>query len=467
MAQRNITIKGTAANALGKRVELYGISDQISKHEVLLDTFRVGEDSRFDLRCWSNYPMMVTLQIENFSQSFYVEPGKDYSVEIPTFKWDVDETRNVFLEPETLPIIFKNIPPNDINLQIDSIDRVIARFIEQNFFYFDFKYKPSTQYFDSLVKTVNRLCPDTTNDFVVRYKIYQLAQLRYTMHLDTRKNLINRYIRNHPILYHDENYMSLFAELYANSISKGTKEIPVHRLAHWVYNLDLDTYIDSIGMDPLLRHEQIRELAALQALKESYYNFRYYDASMVVKMIEKLASRTKFPEHKKIAANILASFHLRDAENTEEISFVLLDVDKNPVDLAEKKGKWLYLAFIRVDDPFSISEMETMAHFKDQVYNDSVEFITIVCDREFQKMFHFLKNSRHSKNYDWTWLHYNGNYDLLRHFQITAYPWFVLINPQGNIHYDITPAPSTGFLPNAPWLNKDYNDTPQRELFRY
>ena len=468
-AQKNITIKGTIANAIGKRVELYSVSDQISKHEVLLDTFRVGEDSRFDLRCWSNYPMMVTLQIENFSQSFYVEPGKDYNVEIPTFKWDIDEVRNVFLEPETLPIIFKNVSSDDINIQIDSIDRVIARFIDKNYFYFDFKYKPSALYFDSLVETINKLCPDTTNDFVFRYKVYQLAQLRYTMHLDSRKNLINKYIRNHPILYHDENYMSLFAELYANSISKGTKDIPVQRLAHWVYNLDLETYIDSIGMDPLLRHEQIRELAALQALKESFYNFKYYDAAMVVKMIEKLSSRTKFPEHKKIAANILASFHLRDTEKPEEISFILPDVDKNLVNLSEKKGKWLYIAFIRVDDPFSISEMETMAHFKNQVYSnsDSVEFITIVCDREFQKMFHFLKNSRHSKNYDWTWLHYNGNYDLLRHFQITAYPWFVLINPQGNIHYDITPAPSTGFLLNAPWNRNNDNDTPQRELFRY
>ena len=135
-AQKNITIKGTITNAIGKRVELYSVSDQISKHEVLLDTFRVGEDSRFDLRCWSNYPMMVTLQIENFSQSFYVEPGKDYNVEIPTFKWDIDEVRNVFLEPETLPIIFKNISSDDINIQIDSIDRVIARFIDKNYFYY-------------------------------------------------------------------------------------------------------------------------------------------------------------------------------------------------------------------------------------------------------------------------------------------------------------------------------------------
>ena len=77
--------------------------------------------------------------------------------------------------------------------------------------------------------------------------------------------------------------MALFTALYANCISKGTKDIPVYRLAQWVYNLDLDTYIDSIGIDPLLRHEQVRELAALQALHESYYNFKYYDPSMVVK----------------------------------------------------------------------------------------------------------------------------------------------------------------------------------------
>ena len=43
-SQKNITIKGTALNGDGRKVELLRVADQISKREVILDTFRIGED---------------------------------------------------------------------------------------------------------------------------------------------------------------------------------------------------------------------------------------------------------------------------------------------------------------------------------------------------------------------------------------------------------------------------------------
>ena len=332
VAQSNVAIHGESVNAAGRKIELLRMSDPISDYEILLDSIRIGENQKFELRCYTNYPMLVTLQIENYSQSFYVEPAREYNILIPQFDWNLDETKNVFLDPEPLPLVFRNIPPNDINYQIDSIDRFMARFINDNYFYFDQKFKPSVHYFDSLASELNKHCPDVDNDFVNRYKEYQLATLKYYLKYDTRKNLVNKYIKNHPILYNDENYMSLFAMIYANSISKGTRDISVHRLAYWVNNLDLDTYIDSIGMDPLLRHEQVRELAALQALKESYYNFRYYDGEMVIKMIEKLAAQSKFPDHKKIAKNLIYSLRHGDEESNQQelTSCKLIDVEKNP-----------------------------------------------------------------------------------------------------------------------------------------
>ncbi len=467
-AQSNIAFHGTSENAAGRKVELYKLSDQISQTRVLLDSTRIGDDQRFELRCFASYPMMVTMQVENYSQSFYVEPGREYTFLIPEFDWNLDEARNVFLDPVALPLIFQNIPANDINLLIDSIDRTIEQFVADNYFYFDQRFRPSAYYFDSLVAYVNQHCPDGDVEFANRYKRYQLAAMSYAFKFESRKNLIGSYIKNQPILYYDENYMSLFATLYANSISKGTKDIPVYRLAHWVYNLDLDTYLDSIGVDPMLRHEQVRELAALQALQESYYNFRYYDAEMVVKMIERLAERTKFADHKRIARYILDGIDRRD-EGGKVSDFSLPNVDKQQVSLDELKGKWVYIAFVRVGEAASQAELETMAHFKDTVYaaNNDVEFVTIDCDREFQKMFHFLKNSRHGDRYNWTWLHFNGNFDLLRHYEVYTYPWFVLINPQGEIEYNITPAPSTGFFFNAPWNKKQQGEIQHREMFRH
>lgn len=470
-AQKNITVRGHANGATGRKVEILKCADQISRLEVVADSATIDSNGRFQLRLYANYPMLVSMRIENYSQAFYVEPAKEYEVEIPTFDWNMDEKRNIFLDPEPLPLLFQNLGSDDINLQIDSIDRVIARFLDENRTYIDQRFRPSPLFFDSLALVLNRQCPDGSSDFVNRYKHYQLAELKYNLKFDSRKSLVDKYIKNQPILYNDENYMSLFASVYAYSISKGTKKISVYRLAHWVYNLDLETYIDSIGTDPLLRHEQVRELAALQALQESYYNFHYYDPEMVVKMIERLAQRTKFPDHKAIARNILEGLNKSRTEENSDLldNMVLPDVNKQPFDLKQLKGKWIYVSFVRAGDPGSLAELETMAHLYNQVKaeNKDVEFVSIDCSREFQKMFHFLKNSKHGNRYNWTWLHFDGNYDLLRRFQITTQPWFVLINPEGKLQYDITPAPSTGFLLNAPWKQqRQEEESSNNPLFR-
>ena len=452
-AQRNITIKGTLGDGQGKRVELYRYSDKISRQEVLLDTARVGADLKFELHCYANYPMLVFVQVENYSQSFYVEPGRVYNTVVEDFDWYQDEQKNVFLDPVALPLQFLDLPEDDINLLIDSLDRTVMAYVEAHRGAFDLRYRPQRQFFDSLLLHVEKRCPDVENrDFFNRYKRFSLAEMRLNMRLVSRKSLFETYIQGQPVLCHDENYMSLFTALYANSISKGTKAIPQQRLAHWVENLDWETYIDSLGMDPLLRHEQVRELAALQALTESYYDFRHYNDTMVIKMVEKIARRTKFAEHKTIAANILASFH-RWEEGTEMKSFYLPDVQKNMVPLDTFAGHWVYVAFVRADDPNCLGELETMAHFLDTVYrsNDSIEFLTIVCDRDFQKMYHFLRNSKDEDRYDWTWLHFNGQYEMLGQFGVCSYPHFVLLDPTGRLYYDITPAPSTGFLLTPPW----------------
>ena len=468
VAQKNITIKGTTENAVGKTIELYRYSDKISCFEVLIDKADIDESQRFELQCYANYPMLVFLQIDNYTQSFYVEPAREYSINIPAFDWSRDEREVGFSSEMALPVEFLNLPKNDINILINRFDAAVARYLESHRGQFDYRYHPQKRYFDSLEVYVNKVCPDVEGrDFFNRYKVYQLAELKLNMKFDSRRNIFRRYIQGQPVLVYDENYMSLFVALYSNAISKGTKDISVYRLAHWVYNMDLSTFIDSIGVDPLLRHEQVRELAALLALKEAYYNFRYYDSESVVKMVERIGERTKFKEHKPIAHNLVEMFHQSDAGG-EMPSFLLPNVDKERVDLESFRGKWVYMAFVRVGDPESKSELETMAHFKEQVYqgNDSVEFVTIDCDREFQKMYHFLKNSRHGERFDWTWLHFDGNYDLLNTLRVVSFPTFVLINPQGELQYDVTPAPSTGFFLHTPWSNRVPETDNTNPLFR-
>lgn len=447
----NIVIAGTSANAAGKMIGVYGYEDMLTMEEQMLDETRIDGEGRFELKLYANYPRLVFLQVENFSQSFFVEPGRRYEVWMPEFDWDLGEKRNIFLAPAALNVEFLNLPANELNVTIGAYEALVDSFVAANRVFIDPKYHPQRRYFDTLVALVGKRMPSEEGTFFDYYKNYTLAEMQLTMHFVSRKKLIAKYIADKPVRYHDENYMRLFLALYEGSISRGMARVPLQRLVRWVEREDLATYLDSLGVDPLLRNERVRELATLEALKESWYN-PVYNGQKVRRMIDKLGRESRFEEHRRLAQRLSQSLG-RHEKGNEAMSFSLPDVDRNMVDLNSFRGKWVYLSFVRCGDPNSLAELETLAFFKDSVYskNKDVVFVSVACDREFQKMYHLLRTSKRGSKYRWLWLHFDGNYRLLEHYGVVSYPTFVLINPEGQLQYDITPAPASGILLHGPW----------------
>lgn len=470
-AQTNVQIVGTSANAAGKTIGLYCYDDMLTCREVLMDNTLIDSTGAFRLGCYVNYPRLVFLQVENYSQSFYIEAGRRYEVYLPEFDWEIDEKQNVHLQPVALDVEFIGVGKDDLNLQISRFDAVVDSFVDANRVWFDKKYKPQKRYFDSLtahlsgrwgeITGTGEAAPSTLgrgwqpSSFFGRYAEYSLAQMKLALGFDTRKKLIARYIDDQPVRYYDEPYMQLFFALYDGAIALGTNRVPQWRLAAWVEEGNLDRYLDSIGLDPTLRNEQVRELAVLKALKESYYD-RNYSRAGVRNMVAQLEQRSRFDEHRKLAERLLAEMD-RGEKGSEVPEFRLPDVDRNMVSLNDLHGKWVYLSFVRVNDPNSLKEIETMAHFRDSIYtrNPDVVFVSVSCDREFQKMYHFLKNNRRGPRYNWIWLHFDGNYRLLEHYGVVSFPTFLLINPEGRLHYSVTPPPASGLLLHGPWEKKE------------
>ncbi len=460
VAQTNVEVKGIVEKGAGKKVLLGGYRDMLTQREVMLDSAVVAEDGSFAVRCYANYPRLVFVQIECYSQSFYIEPGRTYEVVVPEFDWDLSEKKNVFLDPVALPMLFQNVDSTELNVRIMRFEEAVDSFVSANREKLDFRFHPDRKVFGELTRMVERRFRPAGGEgtFFDRYVEYTLLEMRLAMHMDSRKRLASRFIVDEPIRYHDESYMRFFLAIYDHSISGGTKKLARWKMADWIAKGDLDGWLDSLGLDPLLQNEQVRELAALQALKEMYYD-KAYDRQGVKQVVGKLIEKTKFDDHRVLAESLLESF--TDHEKGNEVQgFSLPDVERRMVSLDDLKGKWVYLSFVRVNDPHSIKEIETMAHFRDTVYKSwpDVVFVTVACDREFQKMYHLLKNSKKGGRYaTWTWLHFDGDYRLLERFGVTSYPTFVLLNPEGKQVYDYTPAPASGILLRGPWV-KDKDD---------
>ena len=125
VAQTNVQIVGSAANAAGKTVELYCYDDMLSGREVLLDGVQIDSTGHFRLGCYVNYPRLVFMQVEHYSQSFYVEAGRRYEVFIPEFDWDIDERINVHLSPVALPVEFVGVAPDELNMRLSRFDQTV------------------------------------------------------------------------------------------------------------------------------------------------------------------------------------------------------------------------------------------------------------------------------------------------------------------------------------------------------
>ena len=169
-AQTNITISGEVTDGAGKKVSLYRYSDMLTCTEVLLDQAEIAENDNFQLHAYANYPTMMILQIENYSQSFFVEPGRNYEVYLPEFDWDINEKKNVYLDPVALPLQFLDMPSNDLNALISNFEAVVAQYLDSHRVWFDSRFRPKKRYFDSLLVEVSKKAPDTKNEYFNRYK---------------------------------------------------------------------------------------------------------------------------------------------------------------------------------------------------------------------------------------------------------------------------------------------------------
>lgn len=457
MGQTNVEIAGEVVGGAGKKVILGGYSDMLTWGEVVLDSTRVGADGRFSVKCYVNYPRLVFVQIERYSESFYVEPGRRYDVYVPAFDWDVDEKRNVYLEPVALPMEFVGVDSGELNLKIMRFETAVDSFVEANRERLDFRFRRDRRAMEELERMVRmRFGGEGDSDaFFNRYVEYTMGEMRLAMGLGTRRRLVEAYVATQPIRYYDESYMRFFLALFEHAISDGTKRVSQWQMADFVERGAVDAWLDTLGLDPLLENEQVRELAALEALKEMFFS-KYYNGAGVVRMTRALGERSKFEEHRALAESLVKMMERRQAMEQGHsgwLEFDLPDVERRRVRLSDFRGKWIYVGFVRTGDPNSLKEIETMAHFRDTVYakHPDVVFVTVVCDREFQKMYHFVKNSRRGARCNWTWLHFDGDYEMLERWEVASYPTFVLIDPEGRRVYDWTPWPGEGILMHGPW----------------
>ena len=454
---QNVTIKGTIEQTTNKTVRLSMYNDRVSMYEKPVSEVLVKSPAdTFSFKMSINYPTQVILQVETYSHVFFVEPNRIYNLTIPEFDWSMDERINTFTNPITLPIVFGNMDEKDLNIELNKFDSLYAATITN----YKLFLNKNRKVIDTVIALFNEHFDSVENDYFVQYKKYRIAAVELAMRLKGKNTLAKTYFSDQPILHRNAGYMDFFNMFFESYFIDGTKHIKKYQMIDWVHNGDLFKLLDSLGTDPILKNEQFRELVFLKGMRDAYFKPEY-KSEAVTELLKKYIAQTKFNDYKIIAQGLIEQ-HESAIKGREARNFKLPDINKELVSLDAFKGKWVYLSFVRLREQPSLRELASMAHYYDTITSQyNMEFVTISCDREFQRMYHFLRNSKDGDKYNWTWLHYDNNYSLLDTYKVRIYPFFILINPQGEIVSYPAKSPGEGFFLSLGNVDKKETNTEQ------
>lgn len=440
-----VTLNGFFPGAEGQEVRIMHYADQLSFREQNIGQVTINAEGRFSFTFRSFHPQYIFFRIDHARMGMLVEPGHAYELEFDPVDFALlDDRRNPYLDPWEFPFRVSEHHDGILNQQIDQFNELFDDFLLENF---PGMYRTRNhRIFDQFRARTDSLFGKIENPFFQDYYTYKFASYYRIANTRTFENLAREYLINKPVLYHNPQYMNFFGMLFDTYVFAGSRRITLTDLRHTVN--DLNSYsalMDSLGKDTILHNEVIREMVMLKALQDMYFNPDYRKEN-VVNILTQVAEKSKFPEHRSIAANILyEQEYLKPGTPAPTIRLKTSQGVKNiPDDFA---GKYVYLVFWATWCDACLAEFPVMAELYKK-YSKNFVFVSISTDRHIPAYQAFNRQN----SYKWYQGHFERDFAMLDQYHIRTLPSFVLIDPEGRIAEYPAAKPSENIVRTFDWL---------------
>jgi thiol-disulfide isomerase/thioredoxin len=431
----NVTIKGTAKGAEGKNISLKRFSDNLTQKELLLAKSTIDSSGNFELKCELQSTGLAIVHIEYYMGEMYLEPNKSYTVEIKNLVFNEKLDRvNHYLSPLNCYIKVISDNKNELNQLIPKLNLNYNLFIRKNIVLV--KNKEILPKVDTFLIALQDTFAGINDPFFKDYLTYRIASLKFLTGYSDPLKLMTDYIVNKPVLYDNIEYMTFVSDYFENYFKDITRpvrlsdlNIPVNKNKSYFEALDV------LGNDTLLRNEVLREMVLLKTL-DVLYSSANFSKKAVLEVLKQFAVQSKFEKHRLIASNLIESYS-KFEKGMPAPEFKLADTKDSLIRLSDFKGRIVYVNFFANWCKSCMDELELMKKLHEK-YKNQVAFVSISVDREFMKTFYLQRD----KKYEWEFLHFNNDYDMLENYSVFSYPSFVLIGKDGNFIQCPAPKPS-------------------------
>lgn len=435
---QEVNVRGNAPSYAGDQLVFYAYSDFITNTEIEVGRCEVNNNGQFNCQLKILDITMVFSYLGVYKIYFFAERGHQYEIVLPKKEAKTRaQSLNPFFQEHEMQVGIKNIDHNDLNYLTSTFDLHFNQNL--NKIVQDTYLGKKTMNVDSLLNHIETKFAGSKNQFFNDYRHYRYGLLRQITGLQKSRSLSDEYFLNKPIRYNNPAYMELFNSLYDKYFVFYSHRDEGRSIQHDIsVDQSLRKLKKTLGKNSVLANDTLKEMVILKGLYDEFYN-DVFSRTALLAILDQLYRKAVNQEHVLIAQNIRSKI-TRLLPGFVPMPLALNDTSGKEIKLDDFKGKYVYLNFCATDSYTCLQEFPLLQNLYKK-YGKYLEIITVLTDDEPRNLAPFLKHT----GYNWTFLHFGNNPNVVKEYDVRAFPTYYLIGPDKKLVMAPAPSPRENF----------------------
>lgn len=432
------TISGNDSSYIGKELMFYVESDPFTGNHKEVGRATVNPDGSFSVPLSISETRYVYSHTGQYLLYLFAEPGNNYQVVLPKFKEKTKADKlNPYFNPISVHLGTKDYNINELNIQIriflDTYIPYYNKHLDKVFTDTEFEQ------LDKDIAQIEKPFSKSKNTFFRNYRNYKYGMLRFLAYQHKSKAISDRYFKEKPVLYHNPAYIELFNMVYEKYFSYFARGDNAQLLGEAISEKKTYKALKSVlSADEVLYPDELLGMVALKSLYTEFYDDNYSRKDLLT-ILEDFMAKDQVP----VQTSIAKSMHEKVTKlliGFAPPNFELYSADSNLTSLDKYRGKFVYLNFCSCFSYSCLNEFTQLQllHNKHKKY---LEIVTVVIDDNVEVMKNFLARS----GYNWTFLHYDNQPEILQEYDVRIFPTYYLIDHEGILIQSPAASPNEQF----------------------
>ncbi len=432
---QSVVITGYAKSYAASTLEFTHIANWITGAEELLGTSVVTDSGDFTLEFKITHTQQIIVHLGVYLGYFYAEPGKKYELVLPE-KVDKqpEDLLNPYFKPEEIHLGLLNFDPDELNMRIMMFEDAYVPYYEKHVSHI--YSKTDIRNVERDIQQMEAPFQKHPGEFFNEFRRYRYGMLKLFANQQKVQSLSDEFFNNQPVLYHNPAYADLFNQVYSKYFvfygrSDQGKQIytDINQLGSY------SALLSTLSKNANFSNDTLKELIVLKQVHDEFYG-NQFSRKGLLSILDTLMLKTQIPAHRQIGTSIKQKI-TRLLAGYPPPAFELMDTDGKLTGLDDFSGKYVYLNFCTCQSYACLNEFNSLALLNSK-YADKVTIVTIATDPMDEVLTQFLSKN----NYNWKFLLYDRQPDVLKEYDIRAFPTYFLIGPDGKLILSPAPSPS-------------------------